>query len=172
MRLCPGNPALVACNWPSLQRVRPFCLTKCESPIYITQLELKINQSEHNPLTVNGHIAWAAELNLNTQAIRALNPLSNTWCATGSFLGNGTLVSSGGNPAAFTGMSIFQDPLSSKFIQCILPSCYVGENGLQALRLFTPCTTGTCDIFEDPANLHLTSNRWYPSSVIFLLKGL
>jgi len=58
---------------------------------------------EHNPLTVAGHVAWSVELNLNTQTVRPLNPLSNTWCATGSFLGNGTLVSSGGNPIVITG---------------------------------------------------------------------
>ncbi|THU81623.1 hypothetical protein K435DRAFT_693169, partial [Dendrothele bispora CBS 962.96] len=29
------------------------------------------------------------------------------------------------------------------------------------IRLFTPCTDNTCDIFENPAQLHLTSNRWY-----------
>jgi hypothetical protein len=160
---------LVVCNWPLLQRVRPFCLTKCESAIYICRLKLRINRSEHNTLTVNGHIAWAAELNLNTQVIRALNPLSNTWCATGSFLGNGTLLSSGGNPVVITGMSVSRYTLLSKFTQLMSSLLLLGQNGLQALRLFTPCTTGTCDIFEDLAHLHLTSNRWYPSSVKFLL---
>ncbi|KAJ7498245.1 glyoxal oxidase N-terminus-domain-containing protein [Mycena galericulata] len=97
---------------------------------------------EHNPLTVNGHVAWAVELNINTQQVRALNPLSNSWCATGSFLGNGTLVNSGGNPIVIT-----------------------GANGLQGLRLFTPCSNGTCDVYENPNRIRLTSARWYPSSV-------
>ncbi|KAF9028787.1 copper radical oxidase [Hymenopellis radicata] len=85
-----------------------------------------LDKVEHNPLTVDGHVAWVSEVNLETKAIRALNPASNTWCATGSFLSNGTLVSSGGNPVVIT-----------------------GEDGRQALRLFTP----------------LTSKRWYPASV-------
>ncbi|KAJ7840224.1 glyoxal oxidase N-terminus-domain-containing protein [Mycena leptocephala] len=97
---------------------------------------------EHNALTVNGHVAWAVELDLNTQQVRALNPLSNSWCATGSFIGNGTLINSGGNPVVIT-----------------------GANGLQGLRLFTPCTTGTCDVYENPTRIRLTSARWYPSSV-------
>ncbi|KAJ7230312.1 glyoxal oxidase N-terminus-domain-containing protein [Mycena pura] len=97
---------------------------------------------EHNPLTVNGHVAWAVELDLNTQTVRALNPLSNSWCATGSFLGNGTLIDTGGNPVVITGAS-----------------------GLQAVRMFTPCTDGTCDIFESPTRIRLSSPRWYPSSV-------
>ncbi|KAE9401452.1 hypothetical protein BT96DRAFT_918769 [Gymnopus androsaceus JB14] len=96
---------------------------------------------EHNPLMVDGHIAWSAELNINTQSVRALNPTSNTWCATGSFIGNGTLVSTAGNPIVITGAS-----------------------GLQAVRLFTPCSDQTCDILEDPTRIRLTSPRWYPSS--------
>ncbi|KAK0192267.1 glyoxal oxidase N-terminus-domain-containing protein [Armillaria mellea] len=97
---------------------------------------------EHNTLTVNGHVAWAVEVDLNALTVRALNPLSNSWCATGSFLGNGTLVNSGGNPVVIT-----------------------GANGLQAIRMFTPCNDKTCDVFEDPNHIHLTSNRWYPSSI-------
>ncbi|KAJ7307786.1 glyoxal oxidase N-terminus-domain-containing protein [Mycena albidolilacea] len=101
-----------------------------------------IDKVENNALMVDGHIAWAVELDINTQEVRALDPLSNTWCATGSFLSNGTLLSSGGSPIRIT-----------------------GEDGLQALRLFTPCTDGSCDILEDPMRIRLTSARWYPSSV-------
>ncbi|KAE9407809.1 hypothetical protein BT96DRAFT_914461 [Gymnopus androsaceus JB14] len=92
-------------------------------------------------LVVTVIVAWGAELNINTQTVRALNPTSNTWCATGSFIGNGTLVSTGGNPIVITGAS-----------------------GLQAVRLFTPCSDETCDILEDPTRIRLASPRWYPSS--------
>ncbi|KAJ7591739.1 glyoxal oxidase N-terminus-domain-containing protein [Mycena floridula] len=98
---------------------------------------------EQNPLTINGHVAWSSEINLSTQLVRALNPSSNTWCATGSFLGNGTMVSSGGQP-------VFTD---------------LGNDGRQALRFFTPCSDESCDIYEDQAVVRLTSDRWYPSSV-------
>jgi hypothetical protein len=66
-----------------------------------------IRSSEHNPLmTEDGNPAWTAELNLNTHIVRPLHALSNTWCATGSFLGNGTLLSSGGNPIVITGTQV------------------------------------------------------------------
>ncbi|KAL0071197.1 hypothetical protein AAF712_001762 [Marasmius tenuissimus] len=97
---------------------------------------------ENNPLKVNGHAAWASEFNLETKQVRPLNPLSNTWCATGSFLGNGTFISSGGNPMVGS-----------------------GSNGLQGLRMFNPCTNGACDVYENPTRIRLTSKRWYPSSV-------
>jgi hypothetical protein len=65
------------------------------------------SSSEHNPLmTEDGNPAWTAELDLNTHVVRPLHALSNTWCATGSFLGNGTLLSSGGNPIVITGTQV------------------------------------------------------------------
>jgi len=98
---------------------------------------------ENNPLVTNGHKAWAVEFDYTTQSVRALNPLSNSWCATGNFLSNGTFINSGGNPVG--GSS--------------------DVNGLQALRHFTPCSDGKCDIFEDPKRVRLATKRWYPSSV-------
>lgn len=39
-------------------------------------------------------------------------------------------------------------------------------NGIQGIRLFTSCGTGgSCDVYEDPARLHLAINRWYPTTV-------
>ncbi|KAF7367558.1 Copper radical oxidase [Mycena sanguinolenta] len=104
---------------------------------------LILDKVEHNALMVDDHPAWGVELDINTQEVRALNPQSNTWCATGGFLSNGTLISTGGSPIQLG----------------------IGQDGLQALRLFTPCTDGTCDILEFPTRIRTTSPRWYPSSV-------
>jgi hypothetical protein len=54
-------------------------------------------------MTEDGEPAWTAELNLNTHVVRPLHALSNTWCATGGFLSNGTFLSTGGNPIVITG---------------------------------------------------------------------
>ncbi|KAJ7753128.1 glyoxal oxidase N-terminus-domain-containing protein [Mycena maculata] len=130
----PGTWSLVQQGTTGVSGMQLAVTTETTAIIY--------DKVEHNPLTVDGHVAWAVELDINTQQVRALNPLSNSWCATGSFLGNGTLVNSGGNPVVIT-----------------------GANGLQALRLFSPCTNGTCDVYENPTRIRLTSPRWYPSSV-------
>ncbi|KAF9251455.1 hypothetical protein L218DRAFT_1065016 [Marasmius fiardii PR-910] len=42
--------------------------------------------------------------------------------------------------------------------------------------MFTPCSDGNCDIFEDPTRIRTTSRRWYPASVglfysVSLLRG-
>jgi hypothetical protein len=31
--------------------------------------------------------------------------------------------------------------------------------------MYTPCDTDTCDIFENPTRVRLTSNRWYPGAL-------
>ncbi|KAF5372600.1 hypothetical protein D9758_005221 [Tetrapyrgos nigripes] len=98
---------------------------------------------EHNPLQTNGHVAWAAELNVVTRTVRPLNPTSNTWCGTGSFLSNGTMLSSAGTS-----------------VQVVL----IGDNGLASIRLFDPCEDGKCDVFEDQSVRRLGSLRWYASS--------
>ncbi|KAJ8701466.1 hypothetical protein PTI98_000241 [Pleurotus ostreatus] len=101
---------------------------------------------EHNPLLVNGHPAWASEIDLPSRTIRPLNPLSNTFCGTGSFLSNGTFVHSAGNP-----------------IEIEVGAPYA-ISGLQSVRLFTPCNDGSCDIIENPNRLRLATKRWYTAS--------
>ncbi|CCO28353.1 hypothetical protein BN14_02348 [Rhizoctonia solani AG-1 IB] len=107
-----------------------------------------IDKVEHNPLIVNGHPAWGAIYNLEHHTVRPLDLKSNSFCAGGSFLGNGTLVNVGGNPIVEdeTGAIDFGD-----------------ENGLQAIRLFNPCPGGSCDMYDHPEELHMRSSRWYPT---------
>ena len=115
---------------------------------------LIMDKVEHNPLTVNdkGHPAWGALFNLNTCAVTPLRVQSNSFCAGGAFLGNGTLVNVGGNPVVedHTAAADFGD-----------------TGGTQAVRLFTPCEPSYddapgCDIItEHPERVRLASPRWY-----------
>ncbi|EUC55446.1 copper radical oxidase [Rhizoctonia solani AG-3 Rhs1AP] len=107
-----------------------------------------IDKVEHNPLSVKGHPAWGAIYNLEHHTVRPLDMKSNSFCAGGSFLGNGTLINVGGNPIVedATGVIDFGD-----------------ENGLQGIRLFNPCPGGLCDIYDRPKELHMMSSRWYPT---------
>ncbi|KAF8578124.1 copper radical oxidase [Ramaria rubella] len=102
---------------------------------------------EHNPINNSaGFPAWAVEYDITDDSLRVLNPQSNTWCAAGAHLSNGTLVGTGGNPIILTGL-------------------YTRDSsGLQAIRLFTPCDDDTCDIFESHTRVRTTSPRWYPAA--------
>lgn len=110
---------------------------------------LVVDKVEHNPLTVDGHPAWAALYNLNTHAVKPLRVQSNSFCAGGTFLGNGTMINVGGNPVveSHTAAADFGD-----------------ADGLQAIRLLEPCDSDDaddCALLEDHARLRMASARWY-----------
>ncbi|KAJ7206669.1 glyoxal oxidase N-terminus-domain-containing protein [Mycena pura] len=131
----PGEWSLVQQGTSGVSGMQLMIVTETTALIF--------DKVEHNPLmTENGEPAWTAELNLTAHVVRPLHALSNTWCATGGFLGNGTVLSTGGNP-----------------------NVSIEGSGLQALRFFTPCEDATCDIWENSSLVHTASNRWYPGSV-------
>ncbi|KAL0953554.1 hypothetical protein HGRIS_004775 [Hohenbuehelia grisea] len=103
-----------------------------------------------DPLQVNNHSAWGALWDLETSTVRPLDVLTDSFCASGALLSNGSMVSIGGDPSLFPG-----NPAG-------LPT------GNNAIRIFEPCASPSgdgCTLFEDPENLHLLENRWYPSSI-------
>ncbi|KAF8909784.1 copper radical oxidase [Gymnopilus junonius] len=72
--------------------------------------------------------------------------ITDSFCASGGFLSNGTMVSVGGN----------------------IPAITAAQDGRMGLRLFEPCDDPDgvgCTFIDDPATLHLVENRWYPSAV-------
>lgn len=110
---------------------------------------LIIDKVEHNPLTIDGHPAWGALYNLNTHSVKPLSMKSNSFCAGGTFLGNGTMVNVGGNP-------VVEDHTSA--------ADFGDVNGLQAVRLFEPCDSDNvkgCSIYENPSQIRMASPRWY-----------
>lgn len=122
-----------------------------------------IDKVEHNTLTVNGHPAWGSIYNFNTGKERPLDLQSNSFCAGGSWLSNGTLINVGGNPVTsdHTGSADFGD-----------------VNGLQAIRMFNPCPDSEdCGIYEDPKRIRMAGARWYssvarlPDGSVFIMGG-
>ncbi|KAI0737815.1 glyoxal oxidase precursor [Daedaleopsis nitida] len=119
-----------------------------ESVIVSPTLALFFDRASDDPLQINGHSAWGALWNLETNVVTALNVITNSWCAGGALLSNGTMASIGGDQGGFD-----NNP-------AIKP-------GNQAIRLFEPCESPTgegCTVFEDP-NLKLLAERWYSSSI-------
>lgn len=114
---------------------------------------LVIDKVEHNPLTLSGRPAWAALYDLGSHAVRPLRMYSNSFCAGGTFLGNGTLINVGGNPVveSKTNAADFGD-----------------VDGMQAIRIFEPCNLDTasgCRIYENQKRIRLASPRWYNTVV-------
>ncbi|KAK4703032.1 glutathione S-transferase, partial [Phenoliferia sp. Uapishka_3] len=111
------------------------------------EAEQKHDKSEGNALQTHGHAAWGAVFTISTVG-SILRPVRNTnsFCAGGGWLSNGTLVSVGGNPREGT-----------------YETAAAGQ-GLGAIRLFTPCNGGSCDVYENPQRIHMTGKRWYAST--------
>ncbi|KAJ6501963.1 glyoxal oxidase precursor [Mycena sanguinolenta] len=112
-------------------------------------LMLMYDRADGNPLLLpNGERAWAAIWNLETNTPTPVSTITDTFCAGGAFISNGTLVSVAGQPLESPG----QPP----------------ADGRMGIRLFDPCTSPTgenCTVFEDPANIHLAVTRWYPTGL-------
>jgi hypothetical protein len=110
---------------------------------------LIVDKAERNSFQISGHSAWSALYNLNTNTVRPVSLVTNSFCAGGSFISNGTLINVGGNP--------------------VVDSDLGDENGEQGLRLFTPSTCSdtatSCAFFESPDRIRLGTVRWYSSSV-------
>ncbi|KAJ6630531.1 copper radical oxidase [Mycena sp. CBHHK59/15] len=114
---------------------------------------LIIDKVEHNPLTIAGHPAWGALYNIKTHAVKPLSMQSNSFCAGGTFLGNGTMINVGGNPV----------------VEGATSSADFGDvDGLQAIRMLPPCKSSSadeCDIEEDHNRMRMASPRWYNTVV-------
>ncbi|KAJ7636209.1 glyoxal oxidase N-terminus-domain-containing protein [Roridomyces roridus] len=116
-------------------------------------LALMYDRPYTNPLKLpDGEPAWAGLWHFDTNTATPLKTITNTFCAGGAFISNGTLVAVGGQP------------LDS------IPGWGNATDGTMGIRLFGPCTSkdGTgpgCTVFEDPKNMHLAVTRWYPTAL-------
>ncbi|KAL4246190.1 Copper radical oxidase [Abortiporus biennis] len=111
-----------------------------------------VDKVEANPTQINGHPAWAAGYSLDSNKARPMDIVTNSFCAGGNVLGNGTWLNVGGNQAvkqggvtadSQTGGGIYDDP-----------------DGGQSMRLLNPCDGDNCNWFltED-----MSGRRWYPT---------
>ncbi|KAJ7778219.1 glyoxal oxidase N-terminus-domain-containing protein [Mycena metata] len=114
-------------------------------------LMLMYDRADGNPLLLpDGTRAWAALWDLTTNTNTPLDTITDTFCAGGAFISNGTLVSVAGQP--------LENPAQPP------------ADGRMGIRLFGPCTSATgvgpgCTVFEDPAQIHLAVTRWYPTGL-------
>ncbi|KAI0089706.1 glyoxal oxidase N-terminus-domain-containing protein [Irpex rosettiformis] len=120
-----------------------------EAIVVSPSLVVMFDRASDDPLQINNHSAWGALWDLETSTVRPLDVLTNSFCASGALLSNGSMVSIGGDQNLFPGN----------------PAIHPGNN---AIRIFEPCASPDgegCTLFEDPVNLRLAAPRWYPSSV-------
>ncbi|BGP44159.1 hypothetical protein JCM10449v2_008223 [Rhodotorula kratochvilovae] len=106
--------------------------------------------------TENNTARWATEFDLTTRTYRALDIKTNSFCAGGNVLGNGTWMNMGGNGAVSTGgVASWQAGAPEG------KGAYDDYDGGRAARWITPCDDETCVWSEDMDEMPI--NRWYPT---------
>ena len=64
-----------------------------ESIVVSPTLVVFFDRASNDPLQINNHSAWGALWNLETDTVAPLDVLTNSFCASGALLSNGTMVS-------------------------------------------------------------------------------
>lgn len=113
-----------------------------------------VDKTENNPPKVGSpaHPAWATEYDVDANTFRAMDVVTNSFCAGGGVLGNGTWLNVGGNQAITWGGL----PASA---QTGDNGPYYDADGGKAIRLLNPCEDKTCNWREES----MSSRRWYPT---------
>jgi len=83
-----------------------------------------------------------------------MDVVSNSFCAGGTVLGNGTWLNVGGNQAITWGGATASGQTGQ--------SPYEDWDGGFAIRFLDPCDDESCNWLDDQA-MYMTSRRWYPT---------
>ncbi|GAA5918264.1 hypothetical protein JCM1841_002135 [Sporobolomyces salmonicolor] len=114
-----------------------------------------VDKVENNTAQVGGHPAWAVAYNIDTNTFRPMDIISNSFCAGGTALGNGSYLNVGGNaPVTAQGVAILAGATGAA-------NPYDNVAGGKAARLLTPCDDDSCEWTDDVDFMPLS--RWYPT---------
>ncbi|KZV92674.1 glyoxal oxidase precursor [Exidia glandulosa HHB12029] len=148
--LVAGAPGPTEPRWRFDLKETPSGVVAMQMVVVSPTLVLLLDRQQDDPLQINNHSAWGALWDLSTSTVRPLDVITNTFCASGALLSNGSMVSLGGDPNSFD----TNHPINGA--------------GLMGLRIFEPCASPSgrgCTLFENPSTHHLVESRWYPSSI-------
>lgn len=85
-------PSTLAAGWNFVQNGTSGVLA-LEAIIVSPTLAIFFDRASNDPLMINNNPAWGALWNLETNTASPLLVISDTFCASGGFLSNGTMVS-------------------------------------------------------------------------------
>lgn len=101
---------------------------------------------------------WGSILNLADNSVTAIDVQTNTFCASGLSLGNGSHIVAGGNsPITYGGVNVTSDWANA---------AYQDYDGRRAIRIMNPVANSSSgsDIawIDTPGGVQMQSQRWYP----------
>lgn len=127
-----------------------------EEKVYI------LDKAEGNAAQINGHPAWGSVWDINSRQATVMDVVTNSFCASGMHLPNGSFAAFGGNNAISIGGG---SPSSTDY-----DSVYGDYDGRKAIRILNPCTnaddfsSSKCQWFDNPAVLSMQKQRWYAAA--------
>lgn len=113
-----------------------------------------LDKTEGNAAQINGHPAWGEEWDTQSRSGRLMDVITNTFCAGGMSLGNGTWASFGGNENVGPGGNSTSPRFTTE-------APYYDGDGGPAARFYTPNSQGTSD--WDDGDHFMQKRRWYPT---------
>ncbi|KAI0266780.1 glyoxal oxidase N-terminus-domain-containing protein [Gloeopeniophorella convolvens] len=111
-----------------------------------------VDKTENNPTSVHGHPAWAAEYSVSSNRGRPMDVVTNSFCAGGNVLGNGTWVNIGGNQGVTYGGATAMSQNGG--------APYNDPDGAVSYRFLDTCDDSKCDWTLAGS---MSTRRWYPS---------
>ncbi|EJD46989.1 DUF1929-domain-containing protein [Auricularia subglabra TFB-10046 SS5] len=135
-----------------------------------------LDKAQLNAAQINNHPAWGSVWDIATNQATTVDVVSNSFCASGFHLPNGSWVALGGNNPVSPGPVDYHGPG--------LDPTYQDMDGRNAIRIVTPCNgpvdsfTGNCLWYDDPTVLSMMRRRWYSTAEalatgeIFIIGGM
>ncbi|KAI9567949.1 putative copper radical oxidase [Boletus coccyginus] len=127
-----------------------------------------LDKAEGNAATIDGHPAWGAVWDFNTHQTQLMDVLTNTFCASGMHLPNGSYVTFGGNGAVGPGGNI--GSVKNNAGSGAYDTTYQDYDGTKAIRILNPCTdadnfaSSQCQWFDNATSLSMQKQRWYSAA--------
>ncbi|KAI0916466.1 hypothetical protein AcV5_002958 [Taiwanofungus camphoratus] len=129
-----------------------------------------LDKAEGNAQQINGHPAWGAAYNIASRTAIPMQVYTNSFCASGMHLPNGSYATFGGNAAIGPGGTIGN---------VLQPGGFAGEydtqyqdwSGSQSIRVINQCswsdlsqTAADCQWYDNVTVLHMQKQRWYSAA--------
>lgn len=128
-----------------------------------------LDKAEGNAATIGGHPAWGAVWDVNTHDVTLMDISTNTFCASGMHLPNGSWATFGGNGAVTVGGGTGSDPYPGNYAG-IYDATYQDYDGRKSIRILNPCTDSddfnspNCQWFDNATLLSMQEDRWYSAA--------
>ncbi|KAI6125929.1 putative copper radical oxidase [Pisolithus croceorrhizus] len=130
-----------------------------EEKVYI------LDKAEGNSAQINGHPAWGSAWDINSHTATLMEVYTNTFCASGMHLPNGSYATFGGNGAVGPGGSI--GSVLNNAGSGAYDATYGDYDGGTSIRILNPCTnaddwsSSQCQWFDNATVLSMQKRRWY-----------